>query len=172
MKKGIKGMILGSLLLFSFQTAIAGENCSWGKSEAKGKSIAEKSLITTSADKKKHNFPAISQADLVKAIEQKAVFLIDANSSEKYASGHIPSAVHFDKQKNAFTQKLPEDKSTLVVAYCGGPGCSAWCGAAEELHKQGYTNIKHYKGGIREWKSAGLKMNQKKKSKKKSKKRI
>ena len=48
------------------------------------------------------------------------------------------------------------------MAYCGGPGCEAWCGAADELEAKGYKNIKHYKGGLKEWKSAGFKTDAKK----------
>ena len=157
--------IAALIAVFGIQLTLAGENCTWGKSEVKTGSVAEKSLIKTSKNQQsKDRFPAIARADLEKAIESKAVFLIDANSSETYAAGHLPSAIHFSKQEKKFSNKLPEDKNALIVAYCGGPGCQAWCGAADELHEKGYKNIKHYKGGLREWKSAGLKLEQKKKS--------
>jgi rhodanese-related sulfurtransferase len=46
---------------------------------------------------------------------------------------------------------LPEDKETLVIAYCGGPKCAAWCEAADWLAAKGYTNVKHYSAGIKGW---------------------
>lgn len=103
-------------------------------------------------------FPEISEADLKSEIEKGSVVLIDANSSESYTSGHIPGAIHYDKSSKSFSGALPEDKNTLIVAYCGGPKCQAWCGAADLLETKGYKNLKHFKGGIKEWKSAGNKI--------------
>ena len=40
----------------------------------------------------------------------------------KYAKGHIPTAVSIpDSQFAKLTDKLPEDKSTLLIFYCQGP---------------------------------------------------
>lgn len=133
----------------------AGENCHWQGGDSK--SDLKKTEIKTEG--KAHyqtRFPAISQPELVKAIEAKSVFLVDANGSESYLSGHIPGAVNFEATGMKFADLLPKDKSALIVAYCGGPGCEAWCKAADKLDQMGYTNVRHYKGGIKEWKSAGL----------------
>jgi rhodanese-related sulfurtransferase len=40
----------------------------------------------------------------------------------------------------------------MIVAYCGGPACTAWKKAAQDACKLGYTNIKHFKEGISGWK--------------------
>ena len=53
-----------------------------------------------------------------------------------------------------------------LVAYCGGPGCKAWWKGADQLEAKGYKNIKHYSGGIKEWKSAGLEVGKKEMDKK------
>ncbi|MEY4631064.1 MAG: hypothetical protein RIQ81_1184 [Pseudomonadota bacterium] len=98
----------------------------------------------------------ISLADLKKAIETKSVFLVDANSAKTYEKGHLPGALSFAKNEKEFAKLLPQDKNALIVAYCGGPMCSAWEDAAEAATKAGYTNIKHFKGGLKGWKSAGL----------------
>lgn len=98
----------------------------------------------------------ISLDDLKKAIETKTVFLVDANSAKTYDKGHLPGAVSFAKNEKDFSKLLPQDKNALIVAYCGGPMCSAWEDAAEAATKAGYTNIKHFKGGLKGWKSAGL----------------
>ncbi len=98
----------------------------------------------------------ISLDDLKKAIDTKTVFLVDANSAKTYDKGHLPGAVSFAKNEKDFAKLLPQDKNALIVAYCGGPMCSAWEDAAESATKAGYTNIKHFKGGLKGWKSAGL----------------
>lgn len=138
--------------------ALAGDNCGHGHKHLKAGSDVEKSSIEANAGKKDYRttYPEIKRDDLVKAINGKSVFLVDANGMESYADAHIPGAVGFDKVKGEFSQPLPSDKASLIVAYCGGPQCEAWCMAADKLETMGYTNIRHYKGGIKEWKQAGL----------------
>jgi rhodanese-related sulfurtransferase len=142
---------------------VAGENChsegKGAKTEAKSGSAVEKSTISADAGGKPEaamRFPEIKQAELVKGVQDKTVFLVDANGNESYATAHIPGAASFDKATGRFSKDLPADKGTMIVAYCGGPGCEAWCGAADKLEAMGYKNIRHYKGGIKEWKQAGL----------------
>jgi hypothetical protein len=40
----------------------------------------------------------------------------------KYVNGHIPAAVSIpDSQFDKLTDKLPQDKNTLLIFYCEGP---------------------------------------------------
>lgn len=142
---------------------LAGESCHWegkeSKAGAKSGSAVDQATISADAGKpaeRRDRFPEIKRADLIKALQGKSVFVVDANGAGSYASAHIPGAVSFDKASGEFSGKLPADKNALIVAYCGGPGCEAWCGAADKLEAMGYKNIRHYKGGIKEWKEAGL----------------
>jgi rhodanese-related sulfurtransferase len=64
----------------------------------------------------------ISREDLVKAIKDKKVVILDCNGTESYAKGHVPGALDFTAVKDDLAKKLPEDKATLIVAYCSGPG--------------------------------------------------
>ena len=102
-------------------------------------------------------FPDISIADLKKAIEAKKVTIIDVNGVASYKKGHVPTAIEFTAAKAKFADALPKDKSALVVAYCGGPSCSAYKAAANEAEKLGYKNIKHLSAGISGWLQAGEK---------------
>lgn len=97
----------------------------------------------------------ISHSDLKQAMADKSVFLIDVNGSDSYKAGHIPGAVDFAVHKKDLASVLPADKNALVVAYCGNPSCGAYARAAEAAVKLGYTNVKHYSGGIAGWKDAG-----------------
>jgi rhodanese-related sulfurtransferase len=97
----------------------------------------------------------ISLADLKTAIAAGKVTLIDVNGSASYAAGHIPGAIDFAVNKDKLASVLPADKSALVVAYCGSPKCGAYKKAANAAVKLGYTNVKHFSGGISGWKSAG-----------------
>ena len=103
-------------------------------------------------------FADISIADLKKAIEDKKVTIIDVNGSSSFKAGHVPTAIDFSADKADLAKKLPADKDALVVAYCGGPACSAYKAAATAAEKLGYKNIKHLSAGISGWKSAGEKL--------------
>jgi rhodanese-related sulfurtransferase len=100
-------------------------------------------------------FPDISIADLKQAIADKKVTVIDVNGAASYANGHVPGAVSFAAAKDDLAAKLPADKNALVVAYCGGPQCSAYKAAANKAAELGYTNVKHLSAGISGWKAAG-----------------
>lgn len=103
-------------------------------------------------------FPDISITDLKAAIDAKKVVVLDANGSESFTKGHIPSAVDFESNKSSLAKVLPKDKKALIVAYCGGPKCNAYQAAAKAATKLGYKNVKHLSAGITGWKEAGEKM--------------
>ena len=100
-------------------------------------------------------YPDISITDLKAAIAAKKVTLIDANGPESWQKGHIPGAVDFSKHEKNLAKVLPADKNALVVAYCGGPKCSAYQAAAKAAEKLGYKNVKHLSAGISGWQAAG-----------------
>jgi len=100
-------------------------------------------------------FPDISLSDLKKAIADKDVTVVDVNGSKSYNAGHIPGAIDYIAVKDDFASKLPADKDALIVAYCGSPQCGAYAKAAAAAKELGYTNVKHYVGGISGWKEAG-----------------
>jgi rhodanese-related sulfurtransferase len=83
----------------------------------------------------------------------------DARPAKRYEQGHIPSArptpaVDTDNEK--FKALLPEDKSQLLVFYCGGPTCPFTGEAVEMAQANGYTNIKGFQAGMPGWKKAKL----------------
>ena len=100
-------------------------------------------------------YPDISISDLEKAIDKGEVVLLDVNGSSSYQKGHIPGAVDFRAQTGDLASVIGEDKDKLVVAYCGGPSCSAYKAAAKAAEKAGYTTIKHLSAGISGWLQAG-----------------
>ncbi|MBA2481766.1 MAG: rhodanese-like domain-containing protein [Planctomycetes bacterium] len=99
--------------------------------------------------------PDISKEELTKAIADKKVTVIDVNGTESYKEGHIPTAIDFETTKADLATKLPKDKSSLIVAYCGSPKCPAYKQAAEAAIALGYTNVKHFSAGISGWKESG-----------------
>lgn len=103
------------------------------------------------------DFADITIPELKKAIAEKSVTIIDANGSDSYKAGHIPSAIDFATAGATLDKSLPADKGALIVAYCGSSKCSAYKAAAKKAKELGYTNVKHLSVGIAGWKEAGEK---------------
>ena len=102
-------------------------------------------------------FPDVSIAEVKTAIESKKATIIDVNGTESWQKGHIPGAIDFVTAKADLAKKLPADKSSLVIAYCGSPTCGAYAAAAKAAKELGYTNVKHMSAGISGWMQAGEK---------------
>ena len=100
-------------------------------------------------------FADISTADLTKAIAAKRVALLDVNGTESWKEHHIPGALDFEAVADNLAAKLPADKQTLIVAYCGNEHCPAYRRGAQAAQKLGYTHIKHYAQGIQGWLKTG-----------------
>jgi len=88
---------------------------------------------------------------------KKGVMVIDARpTSRKYNKGHIPGAVSIPESAfDKMTNMLPEDKSTLLIFYCGGTKCKLSHKSAFKAEKLSYTNIKVYAAGYPDWKKNG-----------------
>lgn len=100
-------------------------------------------------------YPDISVKELQNAIKEGKVAVIDVNGQKSFSRGHIPTAIDFSSQGKKLSSLLPKDKNTLVVSYCGGPGCRAYKRGADAAAKLGYKNVKHLSAGISGWKRAG-----------------
>src|SRR5262249_16171336 len=103
-------------------------------------------------------FQDISIKEVDGLTKSKKAVIIDVNGTESFQKGHIPGALDYAAIKDNLAAKLPADKSTLVVAYCGGPKCMADQAAAKAATKLGYKNVKHMSAGISGWKEAGQTM--------------
>jgi rhodanese-related sulfurtransferase len=88
---------------------------------------------------------------------KKGVAFIDSRpAARQYDPGHIPGAINIpDSQFDKLTAKLPEDKATTLVFYCGGLDCLLSHQSAAKAEKLGYTSIKVYAEGMPEWKAKG-----------------
>lgn len=98
----------------------------------------------------------VTLEEFKKIVAEKAALIIDVNGTPSFDKAHVPGAVSFALVEGKMTSVLPADKSKLIVAYCGGTMCTAWEAAAKEAKQLGYTNIKHFKGGIKGWTDAGM----------------
>ena len=106
---------------------------------------------------KKGNLPAVSTEYIRKAIDNKKnVVIVDTRPKQrKYEKGHIPTAINIpDRKFEQMLDKMPADKSTEVIFYCGGYQCTKSVTTAENAIKQGYTKVRIYPAGFLAWKQA------------------
>ncbi len=81
------------------------------------------------------------------------VTIIDSRPvKRRFDTGHIPGAISlpnstFDK----LVSKLPTDKSTMLIFYCGGEKCMLSHKSAYKAEALGYTNIYVYAAGYPDW---------------------
>jgi hypothetical protein len=75
------------------------------------------------ADWKFHDIVSVDYVQqFVKVPQPEGVMVIDSRPKRaKYDKGHIPMAVSIpDSKFNKLTDRLPKDKNTTLIFYCGG----------------------------------------------------
>lgn len=143
--------VLSAMLLAAFAAAPVlythPASAAQAASEAEAKASYYKHLV---------DFEFVKQQ--VEIPPRKGVMLIDSRpTARKYDMGHIPGSVnipdtHFDKHLD----KLPADKSTLLLFYCEGPSCTLSHQSAAKAEALGYANIRVYTNGYPEWVAKGM----------------
>ena len=96
---------------------------------------------------------SVSTAHIKKLIDEKAAYaLVDARPKRLADKGMIPTAINIpDSEFDKHVARLPADKATPLVFYCGGLECVLSDNAAEKARKLGYTTVLTYPEGYPEW---------------------
>lgn len=87
-----------------------------------------------------------------------SALFVDARHPFDYKAGHIRGAIslplaEFDTRK-AMLDSIP--KNRLIVAYCDGAECNSSIELSVRITKEGFTDVKIFFGGWREWVAANL----------------
>lgn len=114
--------------------------------------------VATHAEVSAGELPQIGRDELRNRIERRdGLFVIDALPPMSYAVSHLPGAVNLPPERvDALAERRVPDKDAEIVVYCANPRCESSIETAERLIALGYTNVRHYAGGKREWIEAGL----------------
>jgi rhodanese-related sulfurtransferase len=82
--------------------------------------------------------------------------LLDVRSRGDYDKEHIKGAesLPLDEIENRAQAVLKPEQD--IIVYCDSFVCSASTSAAKLLARAGFKKVRDYKGGLREWKQAGL----------------
>jgi len=96
---------------------------------------------------------SVSAAYLKKLMDEKAPYvLVDARPKRVADKGKIPTALNIsDTEFDRHLDKLPADKATPLIYYCGGLECVLSDRSAEKARKLGYGNVQTYPEGYPEW---------------------
>jgi rhodanese-related sulfurtransferase len=81
--------------------------------------------------------------------------LLDSRSSQAWAQGHVPGAVHLPGRELPARAEAELDRSVPVVTYCWGPGCNGATRAALALARLGFR-VREMLGGFEYWAREGL----------------
>jgi rhodanese-related sulfurtransferase len=85
------------------------------------------------------------------------VTLLEALPELYFKKGHLPGARLFPHdQVEALAPRLLQDKAASIVVYCASQTCPNSHLAAESLERLGYSDVRVYTGGKKDWESAGL----------------
>ena len=99
---------------------------------------------------------SVSTAYVKKLLDDKEkVVLIDARPRRVFDKGAIPGALNIpDTEFDKHVDKLPADKATPLIFYCGGLECVLSDKSAVKARALGYTSVKTYSEGYPAWEKA------------------
>lgn len=98
-----------------------------------------------------------SAEELKRKMDAGGITVVHALDRAHFEGGHIPGARNVDYEKMT-ADMLPADKNAPIAFYCAGGGCPVSGWAAAKAVRFGYTDVWLYKGGIKQWRAAGMKV--------------
>ena len=90
---------------------------------------------------KNGHVPGVSTKYVKSQIDKNAgAVIVDARPARKFKKGHVPTALNIPlRQFDAMMAKLPADKGTELIYYCGGYKCPLSPKSAAKAIDAGYT---------------------------------
>ncbi len=100
----------------------------------------------------------ISRDEARSLFESGSAVFVDARHDFDFNLGHIKGALNvplkdYDAKISALSG-IPKDR--MMIAYCDGAECNSSIELSVKLMKDGYTNVRIFFGGWREWVDANL----------------
>lgn len=103
------------------------------------------------------DIPTIDREELRAALEAGSLVVLDAQGDGWHARERLPGAIRARPHDLVWLAGLlPQGKETPVAVYCWSETCFASGLTAEWLAARGYSNVRRYVGGKRDWIEAGL----------------
>ncbi|MEW8585463.1 MAG: rhodanese-like domain-containing protein, partial [Candidatus Thiodiazotropha sp.] len=87
--------------------------------------------------------------------KSKGATVVDARPARKFKKGHLPGAINIPaRQFDEMVDKLPADKNSPLIFYCGGYKCPLSPKSAAKAIALGYTKVRLFQAGYPAWKKA------------------
>ena len=100
---------------------------------------------------------SMSRDELRRAIDARAVVVVDALPAGPYTRRHLPGALNLvEEDAETTARRVLPDTAAAVVTYSTDAACGRGEALARRLRELGYTNVRTYHEGIEDWVSAGL----------------
>ncbi|MFO7752303.1 MAG: rhodanese-like domain-containing protein [Desulfobacteraceae bacterium] len=105
--------------------------------------------------KQKNEYISVSAEYVSRAIEENRALIVDSRPKKpKFDKGHIPSSISLPFSRfDELNGKLPRDKNTPLIFYCGGLKCRLSHKSAMAAMELGYTDVSVFSKGYPAWKS-------------------
>lgn len=88
---------------------------------------------------------------------QEDLVLVEALPERYYLDQHLPGAINLPHdQVDALAPTLLPERDAQIVVYCASGPCRNSSIAAHRLAQLGYTNVRDYHEGKKDWIEAGL----------------
>ena len=103
--------------------------------------------------------PVVNLSEAMAAFNSGQAIFLDARKKADYEAGHIQGALRcfleeYDVDFPLVRDQLP--KEALIVTYCDGDECELSLFLARNMLQEGYTSVKIFFGGWKEWTKAVL----------------
>jgi rhodanese-related sulfurtransferase len=111
----------------------------------------------------------VVDAAAVRQLMQQGAVYVDTRTEAEFKAGRVPQSrwvpyveksakeTDYDGKLDTFDlAKLPADKATPIILACNGAECWKSYKSSHAAVKAGYTNVHWFRGGLPEWRAAGL----------------
>jgi rhodanese-related sulfurtransferase len=92
----------------------------------------------------------VGHDELLKALGEGGVTVVDVREPNEFAGGHIPSAINLPLSRFKPDQ-IPAGKAPVLICQAGARSSSA----LRQCHAAGATQVRHYPGGMNAWRASG-----------------
>jgi len=98
----------------------------------------------------------ISREELKAKIREDSLIVVDTQDPGWYEREHLPGAMKADLSNLDVLTKSLADPTAEIAVYCWSESCTGSAQVSEALARWGFSNVRRYVEGKRDWLDAGL----------------